>query len=653
MKVIPKLQGGGFMSLFTQYVPVQSPAPSQQARSSSSSSKEEAVSSKKEDSTKGKLTEKDLFDLVSKVDGLPNDTKKLVTNLSNMFQLQQLTGVSDIADLANVYLSNLYSIKIASFNKKEYDSALAEVTKNGGLNEYAITTSGDIIVMDEEDNLKQISVSELLKGSGKYRPLTNSNLLYLRAYQPEYANKNEILNTVRNGIGIQEVDKMIREKLSSLGTSETVRSGYSVKADSYIAQGMEVLSKAESAAIAGQTGMTLDGMYKNKIITKDQKEQASAALQYIYNTLPSNAKTLLSIKGIEARISTKQEDAAKGIIFSLITSRMSQTNSQETDWVGTLEQVTKSPGSGSSSGSGSGSGDGSGSDDIKTDPYYNMTRSWGGEDGSVTIKTISGAQLNVDGTVYSSIPDKEGTPIGRTSLAQALSSGLQGIITDPSAITFGNVNLTTNDFQNIVFDGLKGGILVPLPYKLSANGTKMANLDVMDQWENALEKFRKLGIDILSPESVKKHAKEVTQILYSNNLEGLVDINGEGIDYSKLGQFLVVDGYAVARDGDNRFNSKSVDYLSSVDDYTKKTIIESLSTNDKKNNYELDLGGFSWNNDNIYKGSIYIPITNNQLKGLTASGQHVKEGPAMEKEYEYQMFNKMMTAKKPPQLGII
>lgn len=62
---------------------------------------------------------------------------------------------------------------------------------------------------------------------------------------------------------------MIREKLSSLGTSETVRSGYSVKADSYIAQGLNVLSQVESAAVAGQTGMTLDGMYKNKIITKD------------------------------------------------------------------------------------------------------------------------------------------------------------------------------------------------------------------------------------------------------------------------------------------------------------------------------------------------------------------------------------------------
>ena len=69
MKVIPKLQDGGLMSLFTQYTPIQSPAPSQQAGGSSS---REAKSSEREESTKGKLTEKDLFELVSKVDGLPD-----------------------------------------------------------------------------------------------------------------------------------------------------------------------------------------------------------------------------------------------------------------------------------------------------------------------------------------------------------------------------------------------------------------------------------------------------------------------------------------------------------------------------------------------------------------------------------------------------
>lgn len=165
--------------------------------------------------------------------------------------MQQITGTADVSDLASTYLSNLYQIKMASYNKKEYDKAYTEVTKNGGLNEYAITASGQVIVMDEDDNLKQISVSELLKGTSKYRPLTNSNLLYLRAYQPEYINNNQILNTVANGIGMEQVDKMIREKLSSLGTSESVRSGYSVKSDSYIAQGLNVLSQVESAAVAG------------------------------------------------------------------------------------------------------------------------------------------------------------------------------------------------------------------------------------------------------------------------------------------------------------------------------------------------------------------------------------------------------------------
>jgi hypothetical protein len=57
--------------------------------------------------------------------------------------------------------------------------------------------------MDSEDNLKQVSVQEFLKDSDKYRALTNSNLLYLRAYQPEYSNNNQILATVSNGIGME------------------------------------------------------------------------------------------------------------------------------------------------------------------------------------------------------------------------------------------------------------------------------------------------------------------------------------------------------------------------------------------------------------------------------------------------------------------
>lgn len=630
------------MSLFTQYAPIQSPAPSQSARSYSS---REERGSEREESTKGKLTEKDLFELVSKVDGLPNDTRALVSNLSNMFQMQQLTGTADIADLASTYLSNLYQIKMASYNKKEYDKAYTEVTKNGGLNEYAITASGQVIVMDEDDNLQQISVSELLKGTGKYRPLTNSNLLYLRAYQPEYINNNQILNTVSNGIGMEQVDKMIREKLSSLGTSETVRSGYSVKADSYIAQGLNVLSQVESAAVAGQTGMTLDGMYKNKIITKDQKQQAEAALQYIYNTLPDNAKTLLSLKAGNA---SNPQAGAQAVILQLITSRMSQTNSSETTWEGTLEQVTKGPGkSGSKSGSGD---DGSGSDDIKTDPYYNMSRMIGGNPTSLSVNKGTNYQMDVDGVNYPSIPGFDGKPIGKTSLENLLVSGLQGVVTDKNAITFGNVVLSSTDFDNIMYDGT-GGTMAILPTKMSASGRKVVDLEALDRWEAANKQLRDMGINsIYDPD----HQQEVVQVLYQNQLEKLVNVSTGSLDYSALGQFMIVDGYAVDNSSKNTFKDSS--FVTKVDDNSEEIpmIEKALSTDKDQSNYKIDVDNwYDWNgHDTVYKGSIYIPITSNQLQAMTASGQHVKEGPAMVKEYEHQMLQKRLQARQP-KLGIL
>lgn len=641
MKVIPKLQDGGFMSLFTTYTPIQSPAPSQQARGSSS---REERSSEREESTKGKLTEKDLFELVSKVNGLPNDTRALVSSLQNMFQMQQITGTSDVSDLASTYLSNLYQIKIASYNKKEYDKAYAEVTKKGGLNEYAITASGQVIVMDENDNLKQISVSELLKSTSKYRPLTNSNLLYLRAYQPEYINNNQILNTVANGIGMEQVDKMIREKLSSLGTSESVRSGYSVKSDSYIAQGLNVLSQVESAAVAGQTGMTLDGMYKNKIITKDQKQQAEAALQYIYNTLPDNAKTLLSIKAGNA---ANPQAGAQAVILQLITSRMSQTNSSETTWEGTLEQVTKT----GKGGKGSGEGDGLGSGDIKTDPYLLMSRSVGGESSSITINKGTNYEMSVNGTLYSSLPGQDGKPIGQTSLRNALLSGLQGVITDPNAITFGNISLTSADFDNVMFDGSAGGTLAILPTKQSINGTKMVDLEALDRWEAANKQLREMGINSVDDPN---HQQEIIQVLYQNQLEKLVNVTSGSVDYSALGQFMIVDGYAVDNSSKNKFKDSS--FVTRVDDTSEEIplIERALSTDKDQSNYKIDIDNwYDWNgHDIVYKGSIYIPITSNQLKALTASGQHVKEGPAIQKEYEHQMLQKRLQARQP-KLGIL
>ena len=74
MKLIPKQQNGGsFLSLFADYIPIEQPKqqPSSESRSDNRSSP----------SDKGKITEKDLFTLLKDVDGLPNEMKALVSDI--------------------------------------------------------------------------------------------------------------------------------------------------------------------------------------------------------------------------------------------------------------------------------------------------------------------------------------------------------------------------------------------------------------------------------------------------------------------------------------------------------------------------------------------------------------------------------------------
>jgi len=43
----------------------------------------------------------------------------------------------------------MYELKRANFNKKQFDEAFKEVQKNKGLNEFAVTNSGNLIAYDD------------------------------------------------------------------------------------------------------------------------------------------------------------------------------------------------------------------------------------------------------------------------------------------------------------------------------------------------------------------------------------------------------------------------------------------------------------------------------------------------------------------------
>ena len=202
-----------------------------------------------------------------------------------------------------------------------------------------------------------------------------------------------------------------------------------------------------------------------------------------------------------------------------------------------------------------------------------------------------------------------------------------------------------------MFDGSAGGTLAILPTKQSVNGTKMVDLEALDRWEAANKQLREMGINSIDDPD---HQQEIVQVLYQNQLEKLVNVTNGSVDYSSLGQFMIVDGYAVDNSSKNKFKDSS--FVTKIDDDSEEIplIERALSTDKDQNNYKIDVDNwYDWNgHDTVYKGSIYIPITSNQLKALTASGQHIKEGPAMVKEYEHQMLQKRLQARQP-KLGIL
>ena len=108
MKAIPKLQQGGFAGLFANYTPIygaQPRAQQPQQRASAPSSRDRG--------NDGKLTEKDLFELMKDVKGLPNDMAALVKNLYEMYTVQVMSG--DTQNLATIYLQNLMLLLLKIF----------------------------------------------------------------------------------------------------------------------------------------------------------------------------------------------------------------------------------------------------------------------------------------------------------------------------------------------------------------------------------------------------------------------------------------------------------------------------------------------------------------------------------------------------------
>ena len=613
--MIFKFQQGGTTPPFVAYQPVIV------SDKRTSAIPEEAVAAKvASDADKGKLTSKDLYTMLKeKLKGLPSDVDVAMGKLQSVEESLNLDFFHDFtSNVENRYLNALQTMNQLSFSREQYDKALDNVKSNGGLNEAAIDQYGQVYMTNGKDY--KLMSPEKAKQSG-WKQMTNQDLLYLRANDPSLSGKDEILNVVNNGIGISQVTKMIQDSIGNLGTNSNSETAYATTQQGQLIQGLNDFIKA--AQETGQYDASIEDLYKAQIINKTQAQQAQQAIAYIYKTLPQNAKSLL-----KTRTEGGTDKEALNLISTLVLSKTSEDRSFTVDLEGgpTKKSMSKDANAGSKDDT-----------ELKTSLPLQVMQDMGGADiAPVTIDKGDGVQMSVYGSFFSAINDKKGEPIVNTSLQNMLAqSGLQDIVKNVRSITFGDQKLTPEQLSKITYNNT-GIVRADLP--VNEDGT--VKLSVLDDFNAAMNEIKGLG---------NASREQVEAIKAKYHLDQYLKDDGTP-DPKHTAPFMLTEGYTTEKNGIE--DTAYVKHIKNPTDDQIQLIKDSLTVGTGKDAKVPDIDTFDWYNpfdyfgtENIYKATVYIPISNNVGAAIRGGNQNLDYNEALKYEMKYRNFQRMNNAK--------
>lgn len=590
----------------------------------SEAKKEEKKTEKDDDDG---LSFKDFAALIEKVDGLPNDKRKMLESVEQLFYFADVygTGTIDQSHAQQVYLSILSQMGSATQSKEAYKKAADQVEKTGGMYEAVISDSGAVLVMDAKGNQAWMRPEEYAKYKDKVNLVTNNDVLVSRAENDDFAFNDKVLSFVSNGIGIKEVTDLIENSAKNIGTTSTSQEGYIDKQNRI---GIDFLKEAYNKAVqmvkedpSSVPGgleelMTVDGLYKAKLITKDNYGQIVRSLNYVWKTLPQNAKSLLKTKCEEGT-----EKEALELVSQLLLSRLTQDYNIEADLEADTDDGTGKKGSPKSDKLA----------DLKNSTLMLL------ETGNVPRRDITifaGTSDAFTARFYTAPITKNDKNYGACSLYDMTETDIAALL-DFNSIYMGGQRIKNLDMACST-DGKVS--LVYLPSTLDENTQAVKpNLEFLGQIEavkddlrsRGLLKGHELNVDEKTSESKKKQMiQEVNDAFRNAGLQVYLREDGLVNEYAYK-RFAVIQGAAKAEafDGgeDTADATMHLKKLGSNDQTTAEQITRILGRNaseNEKKKYKIDVD--SWfGADEAYEGLIFIPVESSFLLSATASGVQI------------------------------
>ena len=573
---------------------------------------------------------KELLDLTkelfNKLDGLPVDVKTVADRMQNFLYRTKVYGKElDTTDIAQQYMQYVAQVASIKHSKDVFEKAKEDAIKNGSMEDFAVTSDGKYIVQyigegEQQGKITEVTLEQIKESDGKLNPLTNGNLLSLRAYSPQLSlNKGDYyMNTaVANSTGMEQISKKIKELMEGVKSSESTIEGYTKVQSDKIKSGVEILEKKGQDPLAEAP----DGDYQTKYTHKSNAESVQATLSYILKTLPTNMKAVLKMHAYKNGITIES------ILEDLVTSKLETTDSY------TLQAAT---GKAASNKSGKEL-----EDEIKNNPLLAMQREIGGTYKNYGLITRDGhAKMSVNGTHYSMLNNIKSDMSAQNMLIE---SGIKGIVDSSYGITFGDQVISPDKLKDIMYDNSDGGIVVTLPCKIS-NGVKQVNLDILDKFQRA----EKAAFEKVRDRTSPRYQEELAKQLKEEHLDSLLDSNGLP-NKSMFGQFLVVEAYTSDRIPFEKKDSQFIEKINNPSKELEDRMNNALSTapKGKASNYGLDVKDhwslFEMTYDDIYRGNLFIPLNQNPNAAMLAAGQSTTSNQANDLEELYQREMKLQS----------
>lgn len=607
MKITPKMQQGGSLeSFFSVYTSPQQQQVVQKQQKSGSS----------KNSSDGELTEKDFFNMLKDIKGLPNETTAVINKFMSTFKMQNLTGIST-GDLNTQYLSALNMLVRLKDNKETYDEVMKKADTKGAINEPIITQKGNVIIQNQSTGkLSEVSLEQYLNNKDDYTLMTVSNLADLRKYEPSFVFYNDIFPLIQSSTGYDEFISEINKANQSLSGTKYTESAPTNK---QALAGLQSLSKMSEQDRNKVINAALDGVYDVTSEVYSNEVQINELLNFLCTALPDRLKTWAALKVDNP----DKEKATRQLIGMYLKRELKNYITYNVDYKGSEEKLT---------------GKGSSSDEPNKGDWGQIQTDQGGEPTTLTIlnnKTL----MRTNGNFYGTVPGLNKSK----SLEEFIADGNMGrMIKSRKNITFGNLQISNGSYKDVVVDANTGAYTATLPIDVDGK----VNYKVLEEYTKAQEDVLNKGIKINSPEFDKEVAKQ----LVSQGLGYLVNTSSQTLDKSKFGHFLVLQGYTsdkanvVINNKSASIDSGKSPYIidSSSDGEVYDVIKRALST--KNSQYDIDdpdWADFGYFYDHVYSSNIFIPLNDNYVNAFSADKNKITVDESKSYDEEAQVMDKL------------